>query len=121
MAYTLHYDFQEYVGDGELWAVNYQYPVQESIDDIMHYLYEKKFGRDFAEISWYLEPGAKEAMGEWEQAYLKDEIKFYDYYSSLNYEFTDWLIDEYRDAALAECLDKISATEFGVTAYPCIV
>lgn len=117
MAYTLHYDFQEYVVDGELWAVDYQYPVQESIDDIMHYLYEKKFGRDFAEISWYLEPGAKEAMGEWEQAYLKDEIKFYDYYSSLNYEFTDWLHDAHKSDALSECLEKMSSSDFAMPHY----
>lgn len=117
MAYTLHYDFQEYVGDGELWAVDYQYPVQESIDDIMHYLYEKKFGRDFAEISWYLEPGAKEAMREWEQAYLKDEIKFYDYYSSLNYEFTDWLHDYHKPDAISECLEKMGSSDFAMPHY----
>lgn len=117
MAYTLHYDFREYVDGGELWAVDYRYPVQESIDDILHYLYEKRFDRDFAEISWYLEPGAREAMNEWEQAYLKDEIKTYDYYSSLNYEFTDWLHEEYRDDALAECLGKIGASDFAVAPY----
>lgn len=117
MAYTLHYDFSEHVGGGELLAVDYRYPVQESIDDILHYLYEKRFDRDFAELSWYLEPGAREAMREWERAYLKDEIKTYDYYSSLNYEFTDWLHDEYRDDALAECLGKIGSPSFGVPGY----
>lgn len=114
MKYTLYYTFNETLDDDKrLWAVDYAYDVEQGFDDILHYLYQQKFNKKYAELSWYLEPGAKEAVKEWEAAWMGNELKYYDYYTSMNYSFVDWLKDEYYADALRECLDRMEAMSPG--------
>lgn len=110
MRYTLYYTFNEELDGGRtLWAVDYAYDVEQRFDDILRYLYEQKFDKKYSELAWYLEPGAKEAVKGWESAWIQNDIKSYDYYTTMNYPFIDWLKEEYYRDALADCLSRMES------------
>lgn len=69
--------------------------VDENLKDIVAFLFYKKYDKYYNELSWYLEPGAKEFVNELEQAWLNDAIDTFELYH--NPEFLDFLSDNFPD------------------------
>lgn len=63
--------------------------VGENFDDVLAYLYQKKYNKEYNELSWYLEDGAKEFVYDLEDKWLHNDIDTFDIYH--NEEFLDFL------------------------------
>jgi hypothetical protein len=96
MVKTIYYTFDS----GENSVVDYEYTVQESLQDVIEYKYYKKYDKPYHPLAWYLEDGAKEFVKEIEDAWLHNTLDMYAIYS--DYDFYDWLKDKYEDDAFSD-------------------
>ena len=91
--------------------------IDEDLRMLVAYFYEQHFNKPYNELSWYLEPGAKEFVKEVENKYWHNEIdsfalarddKFIEFLSN-NYEcdFDENLLDEELDNYREEILDEL--------------
>ncbi len=106
MQYRLYYTFDSTIDGQAVWVMNYEYDVEQCFDDILRYLYAKRFDREYLPLSWHLEPGAKDAVNAWEAMWERNEIKEMDYYTARNPDFLDWLHAAYYEDALQEYCDS---------------
>ena len=93
MIYTLTYY-------PERWT-SVDYTVESNYKDILSYEFEKQFHRNYNPVS-YLTPEEKQFVKEFDSKWFKNEISEFDYYTTRNYPFLDWLKETYEEAALAE-------------------
>lgn len=77
--------------------------VDENLKDIIAFLFYKKYDKYYNDLSWYLEPGAREFVNELEQAWLADALDTFELYH--NPEFLDFLSDNFPDNFSQEELD----------------
>ncbi len=97
--------------------------VYEDLNDALPYLYEKHFGIPYSELSWYLEPGAKEWVKELEDKWMHNELDLSEVYndeefiaslSEENTHLSESTIEDMKDEledAIEEELDCLSVSE----------
>ena len=103
MTYTLIYDFED----------NYdyfEYPVRQNVEDILRYEFEKFFKHPYS--PFLLTETQKEFIRDFEDKCIHNQIHYYDYYTTHNFDFLDWLKDKYRDEA-----EEARDSEFDEDAY----
>lgn len=90
MNYTLYYP-------------NYEYDVEQKYEDILAYEFVKAFNED---IGFFLTDEQKQFIKDFDYRWNKNEIHEYEYYTTRNYAFIDWLKAKYEDEAEEECGPK---------------
>lgn len=113
MNYTLYYTFDETVNGHRVFESDYEYDVEQDFKDILRYLYKRRFDADYDDLSWQLESGAKESVEEWNGKWNRNEIKFWDFYSTGNSDFIDWLKAEYYDDAFVTFCKEMGIGDYG--------
>lgn len=116
MNYVLHYTFDELVNGQRVYEADYEYDIEQDFHDILKYLYKKRFRIEYDELSWQLENGAKDAVAEWNDKWCRNELRAWDFYSTGNWDFIDWLKGEYYDDAFVTF-----CREMGIVDYGCCV
>lgn len=105
MIRTLYYTFT--LDEDGIDFIDYEYPVEESLGDIQIYEYERAFGKEYDESSWYLDDGAREMADRLHDGwYVTNSLAPDDYYA-FDFDFRDWLKARYREDALCRCLAEV--------------
>ena len=71
--------------------------ITENLNDIVSYLYEKHYGIPYNELSWYLEPGAKEFVSKIENDWLHNTLDTWSIYQDKEF-VKKLLLREYEPA-----------------------
>lgn len=80
---------------------DYELPIQENLDDVKAYLFFKKYGKCYNELSWALEPGAREFVKEIEDSWNANTFDSFSLYH--DQEFMEFIRDViYDDYELTE-------------------
>lgn len=79
--------------------------VMEDLRDALPYLYEKHFGKEYGELSWYLEPGAKEFVKDLEDKWMHNKLDLSEVYK--DEEFLKSLAERYSTQLSRECIEDI--------------
>jgi hypothetical protein len=101
MQYELWYDSIENESDS---ISNYTYYVDENLKDVIAFLYKKHFGKEYIELGWWLEPGAKEFVKDIEDKWFHNKIDTLTLYT--DYEFIDFLKQVYYDDAVEQAVNS---------------
>lgn len=92
---------------------DYSFTFSEDFNDVFAWMFQEKYNVKYGELSWIIEPGAKEFYKELEDKWLHNDLDVSNLYH--NEEFLDFVIerknedikeDEIEDA-LDEALDDI--------------
>ena len=86
MRYTLYYDDFEYV-------------VDQSIDDVIKYEFSLAFGHDYAPYSSPLSEDEKGFVSRLEAEWASGRLMLSDYYTTMNPGFIEWLTEYHRQEA----------------------
>lgn len=100
MKKTLYYTFifdSNYYDDYR----DFPYSVDESLQDVIEYVYEKTYNKKYSPLSWYLTEGAKELVKSLETKWMHNELDMSEFYQDPH--FYDWLKDKYYNVALDKC------------------
>lgn len=130
---TIYYECIELGIEGEVEVTG---SVDEDLKMLVAYFYEQHFNKPYNELSWYLEPGAKEFVKEIEDKYLHNEIDSFalgrdeNFINFLNENYScdidddtldeeldrlrDYIIDELRDMTLEDLRDLPSWIDYRV-------
>jgi len=85
--YTLIYDFED--------SYDYfEYTIEKSCEDILEYEFKKTFEKDYS--NFLLTEEQKKFIKDFEDKCNHNMIHYYDYYTTLNFDFLDWLKDKYQ-------------------------
>lgn len=104
MSLTFHYD-------GDDTTVNYTYYVQESIQDIIEYLYEEEYHMPYFQTSWFLEEGAREFVKNIETLWNTNNLDPASLYSG-DGKFMSWLATKYEEHAKIQFFDEHSMQDY---------
>lgn len=85
---------------------SFDYMVEENLRDIISYLFENKYFKEYDESNYYLEPGAKEFVKDIEEKWYNNSIDPHDFYSYKNFGFLDFLRWRYAEEAFQEYLKE---------------
>ena len=83
----------------ELYYGDFTFEVEQNYLDILGYEFKNKFNEDYEPSYTLYTSEQKEYVKDFETKWLKNEIHEYDYYTTRNYEFLNWLKDKYYDDA----------------------
>lgn len=106
MIHTLHYNFEFREPFFDDCFFDYDFGVDETIEDIVSYLFEKKYGKPYNKLSYHLEKGATKFVSDLETKWLQNKLDTFKLYKS-NGGFINWLKEKYYADARAECYDKL--------------
>ena len=95
----------------ELYYGNFTYEVEQNYLDILSYEFEKTFNEEYVPYYTLYTPEQNAYVKEFETKWLNNEIHEYDYYTTRNYEFLDWLKEKYADDAEEAQYEEESAYE----------
>lgn len=84
--------------------------MEESLQDVIEYEFEKKYRIKYRPLGWWLEPGAKDLVKGLEEAWAENKIDMNGFYTG--YDSIDWLKDKYKKDALDKATAEYLA-EFG--------
>lgn len=85
MVYTLYYG-------------NFEYTVEQSYGDILAYEFNKAFNLEYTPYTVLCTKEQKDFIEDFDRRWWHNDIHEYDYYTTRNYEFLDWLKARYADA-----------------------
>jgi len=82
--------------------------VDEDLQDIIAFLYYKKYEKPYNELSWYLEDGAKEFVKDIEDKWLHNTLDTFSLYQDPEFlEFlSDWYTDELTEEQLEDLMEE---------------
>lgn len=83
----------------ELYYGNFPYTVESNPEDILSFEFQKNFNVEYSQYFALYTDLQKEFIKDFNTKWLNNEIHDYDYYTTLNYEFLDWLKNKYYDDA----------------------
>lgn len=103
MTYTLYYDFED--------SYDYfAYTVEKSCEDILEYEFKKTFEKDYS--NFLLTEEQKKFIKDFEDKCNHNKIHYYDYYTTHNFDFLDWLKDRYYYEALVAQENEFDEDDF---------
>jgi hypothetical protein len=107
MKYKIYYTFyNEEFNDITVDINDYEFVVEDNLQDIVEYMYESKFNKKYNYLSWYLESGSREFIKDIHDKWWKNEIDTLSLYQ--NIDFKNWIKNRYYFKALNKAsLDKI--------------
>jgi hypothetical protein len=107
MKYKIYYTFyNEEFNDITVDINDYEFVVEDNLQDIVEYMYESKFNKKYNYLSWYLESGSREFIKDIHDKWWKNEIDTLSLYQ--NIDFKNWIKNRYYLKALNKAsLDKI--------------
>jgi hypothetical protein len=79
---------------------NYSYYVEETLQDIIEFYYLQKYNKQYLELGWWLEDGAKDFVKNIEQQWWHNKINTVCLYA--DYDFIDFLKTKYYDDAVEQ-------------------
>ena len=86
MQYTLYYG-------------NFEFSVEQTAQDILEFEYKKTFGEDYTPYYGLMSPEQQLFVKKFNTDWVHNDIHEYDYYTTRNYDFLDFLKEKYEDAA----------------------
>lgn len=86
MHYTLYYG-------------NFEFAVEQNYQDILEFEFSKAFGTEYTPYTALQTQEQKDFIKDFNYKWMHNEIHEYDYYTSRNFDFLDWLKAHYEDAA----------------------
>ena len=101
MIYTLNYE-------------DYSYDVESNYQDLLEYEFEKEFNIELPFFGFYTDAHRK-FIADFDYKWFHNCIHEYDYYTTRNYDFLDWLKSRYADEAeeaYYQELDDMDADEW---------
>lgn len=104
MRHTLYFTFDDVYDGMEICEFDYHYIVEENIQDIIEYEFEKKYGKKYDVLSWYTYPGSETLVSNLKDLYLRNAIDFLSYFQ--NPQFISWMKEKYYYDALRERAKK---------------
>jgi hypothetical protein len=107
MKHKIYYTFyNEEFNDITVDINDYEFVVEDNLQDIVEYMYESKFNKKYNYLSWYLESGSREFIKDIHDKWWKNEIDTLSLYQ--NIDFKNWIKNRYYLKALNKAsLDKI--------------
>jgi hypothetical protein len=107
MKHKIYYTFyNEEFNDITVDINDYEFVVEDNLQDIVEYMYELKFNKKYNYLNWYLESGSREFIKDLQEKWWKNEIDTITLHQ--NFDFKDWIKDKYYLKALNKAsLDKI--------------
>ena len=90
---------------GSSYLSNVVLTVDDDLDTLLPYLFYRKYGKEYNELSWYLEDGAKEFVADVEDKWLHNTLDTYAIFNEP--EFFDYIVNQSDDPVLDKALDKI--------------
>ena len=79
--------------------LDFVYTVEEDVRDIFKYEFKKKFGLEYDCFRESFDDRYKVFIKDFEKQCNSGNIHYYDYYTTHNFDFLDWLKDNYEDEA----------------------
>lgn len=76
-------------------SFDYTYWIDISCQDIVEYLFKEKYCKEYNQLSWYLEEGAREFVKDIEDSWLRNDVDEYGMLRDLS--LRDFLKDKYAD------------------------
>lgn len=98
--YTFEDESLDYYSDYAINYTDYGYEVEEKLQDIIEYEYEKKFHKQYIHSMSRVDKEMKQFIKELETLWFNNQIDTVTLYN--DYKFMDWLKEKYYDKALAE-------------------
>lgn len=99
MRYDLHFSFNnEQYNSVNVNTRDFEYVIDEDLQDIIEYLYEQRFGIKYVPCAWYLENGANDFVKEIEHQWWHNTLDTITLYK--DHSFKDWLKEKYYEHAL---------------------
>lgn len=83
---------------------SYRLLVQESLEDIFEFEFQKKYDKTYSPLNWFLEPNSILLYKDLENKWLRNEIDTYKYYYN-NEEFKDYLLKKHMHE-ISGCLES---------------
>lgn len=103
MKYQLVYNFSD--------SYDYfEYSVEQSYDDILEYEFKKTFKENLNKL--ILTDEQKNFIKDFEYKCNHNKIYYYDYYTTHNFDFLDWLKDKYYYEALVAQENELDEDDF---------
>ena len=78
---------------------DFEYEVEQNYLDILSFEFEKVFSEEYDPYYTLYTPEQQTYVKDFEYKWLHNDIHEYDYYTTRNYEFLDWLKAKYADEA----------------------
>ena len=100
ISYTIYYE-----------DMDFDYSVEQNYEDIFNYEFEKEFGVKYNYLTEALYPEHKHFVKDFESKCNKNQIHYYEYYTTHNFDFLDWLKDKYEEDARDAFNDYIDEDE----------
>ena len=79
--------------------------VGESLQDIIEYKFQDKYGKPYDEHNWYLEDGAESFVKDLTNKWWENSFNTFELYHDI--DFKDWLLNKYYDVALREAMSHV--------------
>jgi len=92
---------------GTAFNVNVVLTVDDDLDTLLPYLFKKKYGKAYNELSWYLEDGAREFVNNIEDKWLHNQLDTDSIFNEP--DFLEYVICETENEAFNKALDAVYA------------
>ena len=82
-----------------LYYGNFPYEIDQCYQDILEYEYQRTFNEGYTPYYGLCTPEQKDFIKDFDFKWLHNDIHEYDYYTTLNYDFLNWVKEKYEEAA----------------------
>lgn len=103
MTTTLYYTFRD--ENNKVILQDFPYSVGESLQDIIEYKFQDKYGKPYDEHNWYLEDEAESFVKDITNKWWENSFNTFELYHDI--DFKDWLLNKYYDVALREAMSHV--------------
>lgn len=107
IAESKFYESDDYIEYLENINKNYPYDflIEENLQDIIEYTYEKHFYKKYNYLNYYLEEGARKFIKDIEDSYWSNKLDTYELYN--DYRFIEWLTAKYVIKAYDKYIESL--------------
>lgn len=95
-------DVDEFINEWDGWT--YDYYLEINMEDIKEFLFKEKFNKDYESLSYYLEPGAKELIKDFENKWWQNKIDTLSF--QINPNFLEFLKEKYSLEIIKDLVEK---------------
>jgi len=95
-------DVDEFINEWDGWT--YDYYLEINMEDIKEFLFKEKFNKDYESLNYYLEPGAKEFIKDFENKWWQNKIDTLSFQTNPN--FLEFLKEKYSLEIIKDLVEK---------------
>ena len=86
--------------------------IESSYADILAYEFSKRFNTEYDPDYLFYTEEQKEFVKNFDTRWLKNDIHDYDYYTTRNFDFLDWLQDKYAEEFASYVCEELDPDEW---------